>query len=42
MVNQVCFQVIGCDTTVCMAVEAGQLELNVMMLVIAWNTLHVH
>ena len=40
MVNQVCFQVIGCDTTVCAAAEAGQLELNVMMPVIAWNALH--
>jgi len=40
MVNQVCFQVIGCDTTVCMAAEAGQLELNVMMPVIAWNAIH--
>jgi aspartate ammonia-lyase len=40
MVNQVCFQVVGCDTTVCMAAEAGQLELNVMMPVIAWNALH--
>jgi aspartate ammonia-lyase len=40
MVNQVCFQVIGCDTTVCIAAEAGQLELNVMMPVIAWNALH--
>jgi aspartate ammonia-lyase len=40
MVNQVCFQVVGCDTTVCMAAEAGQLELNVMMPVIAWNSLH--
>jgi aspartate ammonia-lyase len=40
MVNQVCFQVIGCDMTVCVAAEAGQLELNVMMPVIAWNTLH--
>jgi len=40
MVNQVCFQVVGCDTTVCMAAEAGQLELNVMMPVIAWNTMH--
>jgi aspartate ammonia-lyase len=40
MVNQVCFQVIGCDTTVMMACEAGQLELNVMMPVIAWNALH--
>ena len=40
MVNQVCFQVIGCDTTIAMACEAGQLELNVMMPVIAWNGLH--
>jgi aspartate ammonia-lyase len=40
MVNQVCFQVIGCDTTICVAAEAGQLELNVMMPVIAWNALH--
>jgi aspartate ammonia-lyase len=40
MVNQVCFQVIGCDATVCSAAEAGQLELNVMMPVMAWNTLH--
>ncbi|HET9569113.1 MAG TPA: aspartate ammonia-lyase [Vicinamibacterales bacterium] len=40
MVNQVCFQVVGCDTTVCMAAEAGHLELNVMMPVIAWNSLH--
>jgi aspartate ammonia-lyase len=40
MVNQVCYQVMGCDTTVAMACEAGQLELNVMMPVIAWNALH--
>jgi aspartate ammonia-lyase len=40
MVNMVCFQVIGCDVTVCTAAEAGQLELNVMMPVIAWNVLH--
>jgi aspartate ammonia-lyase len=40
MVNQVCFQVIGCDATVTAAAEAGQLELNVMMPVIAWNALH--
>ncbi|MEQ1572900.1 MAG: aspartate ammonia-lyase [Vicinamibacterales bacterium] len=40
MVNQVCFQVIGCDVTICTAAEAGQLELNVMMPVIAWNALH--
>ena len=40
MVNQVCFQVIGCDATIVAAAEAGQLELNVMMPVIAWNALH--
>lgn len=40
MVNQVCFQVTGCDATVAAACEAGQLELNVMMPVIAWNVLH--
>jgi len=40
MVNQVCFQVVGCDATVSAAAEAGQLELNVMMPVIAWNALH--
>lgn len=39
MVNQVCFQVIGCDLTVTMAAEHGQLELNVMMPVIAHNIL---
>lgn len=39
MVNQVCFQVIGCDLTVAMAAEHGQLELNVMMPVIAHNVL---
>ena len=40
MVNQVCFQVMGCDLTIAIACEAGQLELNVMMPVIAWNALH--
>src|SRR5437868_10578642 len=39
MVNQVCFQVMGCDTTVSIASEHGQLELNVMMPVIAFNVL---
>jgi len=39
MVNQVCFQVVGCDTTVSTAAEHGQLELNVMMPVIAHNIL---
>jgi aspartate ammonia-lyase len=40
MVNQVCFQVRGCDEAIAGAAEAGQLELNVMMPVIAWNALH--
>jgi aspartate ammonia-lyase len=40
MVNQVCFQVMGCDQTIAIACEAGQLELNVMMPVIAWNAIH--
>jgi aspartate ammonia-lyase len=40
MVNQVCFQVMGCDLTVAIGCEAGQLELNVMMPVISWNALH--
>jgi aspartate ammonia-lyase len=37
MVNQVCYQALGFDTTVAMASEAGQLELNVMMPVITHN-----
>jgi aspartate ammonia-lyase len=37
MVNQVCYQALGLDTTVAMAAEAGQLELNVMMPVITHN-----
>src|SRR5499427_5151351 len=40
MVNQVCYQVMGCDATIAIACEAGQLELNVMMPVIAWNAIH--
>ncbi|MBE3072065.1 MAG: aspartate ammonia-lyase [Acidobacteria bacterium] len=40
MVNQVCCQVIGCDAAVAAACGAGELELNVMMPVIAWNVLH--
>ncbi len=35
----VCFQVCGCDAAVAMASQAGQLELNVMMPVIAFNLL---
>lgn len=37
MTNMVCFQVMGCDQTIMMATQAGQLELNVMMPVISWN-----
>jgi len=40
MMDMVCFQVIGCDATVVMAAQAGQLELNVMMPVVAFNLLH--
>jgi aspartate ammonia-lyase len=40
MVNQVCQQVWGCDATILAACAGGQLELNVMMPVIAWNALH--
>jgi len=40
MLDMACFQVIGCDTTILMAAQAGQLELNVMMPVVAWNLLH--
>ena len=35
MLTMVCFQVIGHDVTIAMAAQAGQLELNVMMPVIA-------
>jgi aspartate ammonia-lyase len=40
MVNQVCFQVYGCDAAILAAADGGQLELNVMMPVIAWNAIH--
>ncbi|HEX7078221.1 MAG TPA: aspartate ammonia-lyase [Candidatus Eisenbacteria bacterium] len=39
MTNMVCYQVLGYDTTVAYAAQAGQLELNVMMPVIAHNLL---
>lgn len=35
--NMVCFQVLGFDATIAMASQAGQMELNVMMPVIAYN-----
>jgi aspartate ammonia-lyase len=37
VVNQVAFQVVGNNVTISMAVEAGQLELNVMEPVLAFN-----
>lgn len=37
MLDQSMFHVVGCDTAVAMAVQAGQLELNVMMPIIAHN-----
>jgi aspartate ammonia-lyase len=37
MLNMVCFQVIGADSCITMAAQAGQLELNVMMPVIGYN-----
>src|SRR5512143_3719514 len=37
MLDQAMFHVVGCDTTVAMAVQAGQLELNVMMPIVAHN-----
>ena len=39
MLNQVCYQVLGCDVAVGAAVQAGQLELNVMMPVVNFNVL---
>lgn len=37
MLNQAMFHVMGCDATVALAAQAGQLELNVMMPIIAHN-----
>jgi len=37
MLDQAMFHVIGCDTTIMIAVQAGQLELNVMMPIVAHN-----
>jgi aspartate ammonia-lyase len=39
MLNMVCYQVVGCDQAVAWASGAGQLELNVMMPVMAHNLL---
>lgn len=40
MLNMVCYGVLGCDHVVSRAGQAGQLELNVMMPVMAYNVLH--
>ena len=37
MLDQAMFHVIGCDTTVTLATQAGQLELNVMMPILGHN-----
>jgi aspartate ammonia-lyase len=39
MLNMVCYHALGCDTVIVEASSAGQLELNVMMPVIAYNLL---
>ena len=39
MLNMVCYQVMGNDTTIACAVQASQLELNVMKPLIAYNLL---
>jgi aspartate ammonia-lyase len=39
MLNMVCYQVIGNDTTVSLGVQAGQMELNVMMPLMIFNVL---
>lgn len=40
MTSMVCFQVMGYDTAITFAAQAGQLELNVMMPLIAYNLIH--
>ncbi|MBU0690299.1 aspartate ammonia-lyase [bacterium] len=37
MMNQVCYQVVGFDTTVAYSAHAGQMDLNVMMPVVNYN-----
>ncbi|MCC6260749.1 MAG: aspartate ammonia-lyase [Anaerolineales bacterium] len=37
MLDQAMFHVVGCDTTVALAAQAGQLELNVMMPILGHN-----
>lgn len=40
MMAMVCFQVMGYDSAIALAAQAGQLELNVMMPLIAYNLIH--
>jgi aspartate ammonia-lyase len=40
MTSQVCFQIMGYDTAISFAAQAGQLELNVMMPLIAYDLIH--
>ena len=40
MTSMVCFQVMGYDTVIAFAAQAGQLELNVMMPLIAYDLIH--
>jgi aspartate ammonia-lyase len=40
MTSMVCFQVMGYDQAIVLAAQAGQLELNVMMPLIAYNLIH--
>lgn len=40
MTSMVCFQVMGYDQAIALAGQAGQLELNVMMPLVAYNLIH--
>ncbi len=40
MTSMVCFQIMGYDSAIALASQAGQLELNVMMPLIAYNLIH--
>ncbi len=40
LTSMVCFQVMGYDSAIALAAQAGQLELNVMMPLIAYNLIH--
>ncbi|MBO0348254.1 aspartate ammonia-lyase [Phormidium pseudopriestleyi FRX01] len=40
MTSMVCFQVMGYDSAIALAAQGGQLELNVMMPLIAYNLIH--